>query len=232
MDVQMPEMDGLEATRRIRRLEAQQPSLRWPQIYAMTADAMPEDREVCMSAGMNDYLTKPLDFEAVRATLVRTAALIEKRAHAAGEAGAITEPNRDEAEGPEESKPDVQKADAVLVDWSRLDEIREYDTPVGAVMKGIVSSFMQDAPSELLRVRSAASARDGHGLRSSAHALKGAALNVGAVAIAECAAKLETAAKVSAYDHIDLLVDELSRTFAPTMDELNQSDLFRDSSSP
>jgi signal transduction histidine kinase/DNA-binding response OmpR family regulator/HPt (histidine-containing phosphotransfer) domain-containing protein len=232
MDVQMPEMDGLEATRRIRRLEAQQPSLPWPQIFAMTADAMPEDREVCLSAGMNDYLTKPLDFEAVRAALARTAALVEERGHAAGEAGDITEPRNQQAEELEESKPEVQKTAAVFVDWSRLDEIREYDTPDGAVMKGILSSFMLDAPSALLRVRSSASARDGHELRNSAHALKGAALNIGAVAIAECAAKLETAAKVNAYDHIDLLIDELSRTFQPTMDALNQSDLFRDSSSP
>lgn len=62
MDVQMPEMDGLEATRQIR----QEPSLHTqPQIIAMTANARSEDRRECLKAGMNDYISKPIHFEAI-----------------------------------------------------------------------------------------------------------------------------------------------------------------------
>jgi CheY-like chemotaxis protein len=57
MDVQMPELDGLEATRQIR---SQFPTRRQPQIVAMTANAMLGDREECLAAGMNDYITKPI----------------------------------------------------------------------------------------------------------------------------------------------------------------------------
>ncbi|HYC86740.1 MAG TPA: response regulator, partial [Chryseosolibacter sp.] len=58
MDVQMPEMDGLEATRAIRKMNGQQPV-----VIAMTANAMQGDKEICLDAGMNDYITKPLNLE-------------------------------------------------------------------------------------------------------------------------------------------------------------------------
>jgi CheY-like chemotaxis protein/HPt (histidine-containing phosphotransfer) domain-containing protein len=237
MDVQMPEVDGLEATRRIRRLEAEQPSQQWPQIFAMTADAMPEDREVCLSAGMHDYLTKPLDFDAVRTALVRTAALVEARRERGTNAPAVAHDSSEErSTRGAENVTDVNAAQdsraaaarSLLIDWARIDEIREYDTPDGAIMKEILSSFMTEAPSTLLRVRDSASARDDQVLRSSAHALKGAAMNVGAVAIAECAGKVEAAAKAGAYEGMELLVDDLTGKFAPTMNELKQSDLFRE----
>jgi len=69
MDVQMPEMDGLEATQRIRKL-----SLSWPQprIVAMTANASKHDRELCFAAGMNDFVSKPMRPEDLQSALVRS----------------------------------------------------------------------------------------------------------------------------------------------------------------
>ena len=71
MDVLMPEMDGLEATRTIRSGTSHQ-----PQIVAMTANAMPEDREACLNAGMDDYITKPIKFEILMDVLKKTAKLV------------------------------------------------------------------------------------------------------------------------------------------------------------
>jgi CheY-like chemotaxis protein len=68
MDVQMPEMDGLEATRRIRR---ELPKARQPRIVAMTAAAFPEDRARCLDAGMDDYVAKPVGMDELSAVLRR-----------------------------------------------------------------------------------------------------------------------------------------------------------------
>jgi CheY-like chemotaxis protein len=75
MDVQMPEMDGLEATRTIRNVRALDAG---PRIIAMTANAMQGDREICLEAGMNDYVSKPIRTEELASALERSAQVIER----------------------------------------------------------------------------------------------------------------------------------------------------------
>jgi CheY-like chemotaxis protein len=77
MDVQMPEMDGLEATALIRR---DVPAADQPRIIAMTAEAMTGDRERCLDAGMNDYLTKPVRIADLEAALARTVPIANRLA--------------------------------------------------------------------------------------------------------------------------------------------------------
>jgi signal transduction histidine kinase/DNA-binding response OmpR family regulator len=211
MDVQMPEMDGLEATRAIRRLEAERPAARWPRIVAMTANALQEDRDVCLDAGMDDYLTKPLDFEAVGKVLRRTA---ERRS--TGGEGAREMP----AVAAEATTAGDDRA--AIIDWSRLDELREYDTPDGSIVNGSIASLVEQSDARLAEIRRSAAACDGGALRESAHKLKGAASNVGAVALADCASRLESAGRSGAFDGVDRLVAELAGTLATTTAELQR----------
>lgn len=71
MDVQMPEMDGLEATRQIRKLFGKHPF-----VIAMTANAMQSDRDGCLHAGMNDYISKPIAVEDLKDKLTKWASLL------------------------------------------------------------------------------------------------------------------------------------------------------------
>jgi CheY-like chemotaxis protein len=68
MDMQMPELDGVDATRRIR---AEAGADRWPRIIALTANALPEDRAACLAAGMDDFLGKPISVAQLAAALER-----------------------------------------------------------------------------------------------------------------------------------------------------------------
>jgi CheY-like chemotaxis protein len=73
MDIQMPEIDGLEATRIIRRQLMKQPV-----IIAMTANAMQEDKEACLQSGMNDYISKPINLDEIMLLLQKYAEQIHK----------------------------------------------------------------------------------------------------------------------------------------------------------
>jgi CheY-like chemotaxis protein len=87
MDVQMPEMDGLEATRCVRE--------RWPEgprIIAMTANAMQGDREMCLAAGMDDYVAKPVRRDDLKAALLRCEPRAEREPRADGDPGPAADP--------------------------------------------------------------------------------------------------------------------------------------------
>ena len=122
MDCQMPEMDGYEATAEIRRLEG---TARHTPIIAMTAAAMDGDRETCLAAGMDDYITKPVRLEALAAVLERWV----NRAEAAGAAA-----------GQAPSPADVGLPDPL--DRSQIELLRSLDDGDGAVLGEIIDQYL------------------------------------------------------------------------------------------
>jgi signal transduction histidine kinase/CheY-like chemotaxis protein/HPt (histidine-containing phosphotransfer) domain-containing protein len=168
MDVQMPEMGGFEATAAIRALQQQNGS-RTP-IVAMTAHAMKGDRERCLAAGMDEYLTKPLDPK-------QLCHVVEQMA--AGRAPAV---------------PDEKPAAAISLQvLARVGGDRE-------LLAEISRLFVDDAPRHLDQIRHALDVRDGDALRRAAHGLKGAAANFDAEGVVAAARTLEDIGRTQEFD--------------------------------
>jgi len=164
MDVQMPEMDGLETTRRIRELR---PDTR-PTIIAMTANAMKEDREECLAAGMDDFVSKPITVKELLSTLERWAASLAARARS--------------------REPDAQE----VIDRAALDRVRGLEEESGGeLMRELIELFLEDSPAQMAAVKEAIYQSDFDALKRSAHSLKGSCASLGAMRVALICSELE-----------------------------------------
>ncbi len=196
MDVQMPEMDGLEATRRIR----QGPFPVQPRIIAMTANAMESDRQACIAAGMDDYLSKPIQIRELRAALEqcsRVAGASKSSPHAAA---APIDPSL-VATGPEIDE-DARSGYAQLRDLLGADVALE-----------IAALFLREAATTIHSLREAISSRASDRLREAAHSLKGSAGGMHLRHLHQLAAALETKGRAGTTDGAAPLLGELERQF-------------------
>jgi CheY-like chemotaxis protein/anti-sigma regulatory factor (Ser/Thr protein kinase) len=178
MDVQMPVMDGFEATGIIR--EQQMQSGKRVPIIAMTAHAMKGDRERCLEAGMDEYLSKPIRARQLSEMLDSMAPSVtddgSTELAASAESGQSAEPSG--AEVPAESQMDWDEALAG-VDGDR------------SLLKLVLEAFMQEHQSLLKQIRDAAAADDTAVLKRAAHTMKGALISIGAVQPARTAQRIE-----------------------------------------
>ncbi len=145
MDIQMPEMDGLEATRRIRKLD--DPEQANIYIIAMTANALMGDRDTCLSAGMNDYLPKPIDQKKLLAALIKASSIAPIYAS--------------------EDETDDEDEGSVYLDTDMIDQLEEM---IGSVALGeMLLMTLADAPATVALVSAAASMGDLDKMRKEVH---------------------------------------------------------------
>ncbi len=190
MDVQMPEMDGFEATAMIRAEEKR--TGRHMPVIAMTAHAMKGDRERCLEAGMDDYVSKPINPEQLFDTLERLVADPAPGVEAAG------------ADGPARAES--------LIDMTSLLARVGGDRNLLAEMAGL---FLEELPRSLSAIREAISESDAKNLERAAHILKGSVGNFEAKGAFDAALHLETVARngdlLDASGACRKLIDELDR---------------------
>jgi CheY-like chemotaxis protein len=182
MDCHMPEMDGFEATRKIRDLEHQNGRRRIP-IIALTANAMQQDRDECLSAGMDDHLSKPYSRMQMRAMLEKWLP-VAPQAGSPGEATAASAPQDDQEDG------------APAIDRSALDELRELEASGNPdLVRRLIDLYLHDAPQLIEKLKKGVEAGDAKAIGEAAHTLKSTSANLGARELATVCAALQDAGR-------------------------------------
>ncbi len=190
MDCNMPEMDGYETTRCIRKLENDHHRL---PVVAMTANVQKGDSEKCLAAGMDDYLPKPLKLDMINRLLCRLAS---------NESSMRVVINNSE-----------RRSQELLDDPSPLDvatfsELRE---DIGDTFTRMIEVFLEDLPGYLQALERAVQERDYEAIRATAHTIKGSSANFGAQRLSEVCRQLEQKGRERSADDAEELMVALGR---------------------
>ena len=201
MDVQMPEMDGFEATKVIRR---KQEGKKCPPIVAMTAHAMKGDREKCLQAGMDDYLAKPIEPQELFDAIAKWTGASDPQETMVG---------RGES-GVGQSTPHLPIDLKAALD--RFDGDQEF-------LRDMLLEFLDSASGQLKTLEKAAARGDAGLIEREAHSIKGAAGNLGAAAIADVSLKLELLGRKADLSAADQVVARLRTEFKSLEEYVHQT---------
>ena len=204
MDCQMPNMDGFEATTRIRQQFGTTHT-----IIALTANATEDDRKRCLEVGMNDFLSKPYTIDQLRQKIHHWLSK-EKNNPMNAVKSAIVQP-----------APETNAAPALNPIW--LGQIRELDTTGGNVLlHKILQAFLESAPNNMHQIEQAIINGDADSLRQSAHALKSSSGNIGAENLSALLKQLEADGRTRELTHAETLQESLRQHYQQAISEINK----------
>jgi CheY-like chemotaxis protein/HPt (histidine-containing phosphotransfer) domain-containing protein len=194
MDLQMPEMDGLEATRQIHQ---RWPGEQHPYVIAMTANTMEGDQEMCLAAGMDDYISKPIRVEALVEALERSSANVQVR--------------RANQAGVELETPAVRPQ--AYLDPAALDNLRDTAGGDPTFLAELIDTFLEDAPQLLDDLRQALAEKNPASVRLAAHSLKSNGAEFGATTFADLCLQLEMLGKSGQLAGAEALLTHVKEEF-------------------
>ncbi len=221
MDCQMPEMDGYEATRVIRETESQQQPRKRTSIVALTAHAMEGDRDACLAAGMDDYLSKPftkaqlqkvlekwLEPQLLPDPLTQPPCLLAQPGSVTQNPGPIPPaggPACQDAGDPSDTQP---------LDVKILNDIRSLQKEGAPDLLGkVIQTYMTESPGLLEKLSCAIQQQDSYVIFQTAHSLKSSSANIGAVILAELFKQLEAMAKAQSLGQAETVLATISREY-------------------
>ena len=170
MDCRMPVMDGYDATRAIRNHE---PESRRIPIIALTASATQGDRERCLEAGMDEFLTKPVDVPTLKAAIERRTSRSDMPRH------------------DERTVARAMPTEVPLLDPVRLQMLKDLEPDESSMLHRAVATFLERSPEALRQIRAAVGSGAAADVTQVAHKLKGSALNLGVPRVAALCAELQ-----------------------------------------
>ena len=199
MDVQMPKMDGLEATRRIR---SEQSDAQCPIIVGLTANALKGDREICLRAGMHDYVSKPVRIAQIQDLLRKYSK------------GSRTGPSSGRVRSEDSFDQDALRKLALDLGDDADEFLHEF-----------VETFVEETTTSLQSLRLAANREDWETLHREAHSLKGSSRYVGALELSRLSAVLEALGAKASGDETTKLIDQLDAEFEKVREDLPQTSI-------
>ncbi len=202
MDLQMPEMDGIEATRHIR---AHWSDCKRPYIIAMTAHTMVGDREACLAAGMNDYLSKPVQFDV----------LSEKLEHAERTNRAQSPAVHDAPASAEQSSTEQS---VVIIDETLYAVFQE---TMGDMTSELVEVFLQDGAETLQEMQAVYAQNNAQALYQLAHSLKSSSAQIGALSLSELCQQLEDRGRSGDLEEVSELLAQVAAVYEQVYEELS-----------
>ncbi len=210
MDVQMPRLDGYEATGKIRASEKN--GVHVP-IIAMTANAMSSDRQKCLETGMDDYLSKPVKINVLSEMLKKWLPRLENHEPVNNDVAFVVSPDVvSNSKIDNDALPviymDPQRLPAV--DAKTLQTLREL---MGASFAELVHAFLDGIPPRLELLHAAAKAGDTQTLLREAHGLKGSSANLGVMVLSKLSRDLETQCRNGALQHPEQHVDNIAAEY-------------------
>ena len=206
MDCQMPVMDGYEATDHIRKNEHERG--RHTIIVAMTANALQGDREKCLAAGMDDYISKPLKQEALRKTLQKWVAAILQ--------------SDDNNPAPEAGGAGCDVTSSGIIDKHRVDELASIGgNSQPSLVEKIIQRYVDDAPVRLEKLRDCLKTHDFKALSFASHKLRGSSAQLGAIVVTKICQQLEMQEFGDSVQQATRLVDSLEGALHEALTQLN-----------